>query len=180
MGASADRKASHVDQFFTNVLQTSWCLTNEPFVSSTSVVSDDSELTDVSSSSNVPEGEISDEIACDGTDEDDVTDAFLSSSTNERDEPGRKQQKLVPTKTCLVCGDAALGKNFGAVSCESCKAFFRRNALKVGQLERPPVGNQRLQSSFTAVSQVKIHSQAENIPLMPSFVISKPGFGKEA
>ncbi|KMQ97091.1 nuclear hormone receptor hr96 [Lasius niger] len=34
------------------------------------------------------------------------------------------------TKTCGVCGDRALGYNFNAVSCESCKAFFRRNALK--------------------------------------------------
>lgn len=34
-------------------------------------------------------------------------------------------------KTCLVCGDKALGYNFNAVSCESCKAFFRRNAHKV-------------------------------------------------
>ena len=36
-----------------------------------------------------------------------------------------KEQKL-----CGVCGDKALGYNFDAVSCESCKAFFRRNALK--------------------------------------------------
>lgn len=33
-------------------------------------------------------------------------------------------------KICLVCGDKALGYNFNAISCESCKAFFRRNALK--------------------------------------------------
>lgn len=35
-----------------------------------------------------------------------------------------------PEKICLVCGDKALGYNFNAVSCESCKAFFRRNAHK--------------------------------------------------
>lgn len=32
-------------------------------------------------------------------------------------------------KLCMVCGDKALGYNFNAVTCESCKAFFRRNAL---------------------------------------------------
>ena len=35
------------------------------------------------------------------------------------------------SKQCLVCGDRALGFNFSVVSCESCKAFFRRNAHKV-------------------------------------------------
>ena len=33
-------------------------------------------------------------------------------------------------KVCRVCGDKALGYNFNAMTCESCKAFFRRNALK--------------------------------------------------
>ncbi|CAG2162608.1 unnamed protein product [Oppiella nova] len=37
--------------------------------------------------------------------------------------------KVFP-KVCGVCGHMAMGKNFGAVSCEPCKAFFRRNALK--------------------------------------------------
>lgn len=34
------------------------------------------------------------------------------------------------SKKCAVCGDKALGYNFNAITCESCKAFFRRNALK--------------------------------------------------
>ena len=34
------------------------------------------------------------------------------------------------TKICGVCGDKALGYNFNALTCESCKAFFRRNALR--------------------------------------------------
>lgn len=33
------------------------------------------------------------------------------------------------SKICSVCGDKALGYNFNAMTCESCKAFFRRNAL---------------------------------------------------
>ncbi|XP_035774735.1 nuclear hormone receptor HR96-like [Anopheles albimanus] len=33
------------------------------------------------------------------------------------------------SKICSVCGDKALGCNFNAITCESCKAFFRRNAL---------------------------------------------------
>lgn len=37
-----------------------------------------------------------------------------------------------PTKDtvykCAVCGDVAFGYNFSAITCESCKAFFRRNS----------------------------------------------------
>lgn len=33
-------------------------------------------------------------------------------------------------KICEVCGDQALSYNFNALTCESCKAFFRRNAFK--------------------------------------------------
>lgn len=39
-------------------------------------------------------------------------------------------KKKKDSKKCGVCGDHALGSNFNAVTCESCKAFFRRNALK--------------------------------------------------
>ncbi|GAB6024939.1 receptor [Chamberlinius hualienensis] len=40
-------------------------------------------------------------------------------------------------KICGVCGDKALGYNFNAVTCESCKAFFRRNALKKKEFKCP-------------------------------------------
>ncbi|KAF8376042.1 nhr-8 [Pristionchus pacificus] len=33
-------------------------------------------------------------------------------------------------RICTICGAKALGYNFGVISCESCKAFFRRNAFK--------------------------------------------------
>lgn len=35
-----------------------------------------------------------------------------------------------PAEKCLVCGDVASGFNFDCRSCECCKAFFRRNALR--------------------------------------------------
>lgn len=31
---------------------------------------------------------------------------------------------------CRVCGGQAHGYNFDQISCESCKAFFRRNAYR--------------------------------------------------
>ncbi|CAG2101779.1 unnamed protein product, partial [Medioppia subpectinata] len=34
------------------------------------------------------------------------------------------------TKICDVCGDKGLARNFGAITCDSCKSFFRRTALK--------------------------------------------------
>ncbi|CAF0955095.1 unnamed protein product [Adineta ricciae] len=33
---------------------------------------------------------------------------------------------------CFVCDDAAIGLNFGVPTCMPCKAFFRRNATKLG------------------------------------------------
>ncbi len=34
-------------------------------------------------------------------------------------------------KSCVVCSDHAVNNNFGQITCESCKAFFRRNAHKM-------------------------------------------------
>ncbi|XP_058792528.1 uncharacterized protein LOC131664991 isoform X2 [Phymastichus coffea] len=50
----------------------------------------------------------------------------------EDDQAAREANKI-----CGVCGDRALGYNFNAVSCESCKAFFRRNALKNKEFRCP-------------------------------------------
>src|SRR6266487_2067738 len=42
-----------------------------------------------------------------------------TSAVNDEDRP----------KFCRVCGDLAITINFDVLTCESCKAFFRRNAL---------------------------------------------------
>ncbi|GMR32501.1 hypothetical protein PMAYCL1PPCAC_02696, partial [Pristionchus mayeri] len=48
------------------------------------------------------------------------------------DADGRRRQK-----TCRVCGDHATGYNFNVITCESCKAFFRRNALRPKEFKCP-------------------------------------------
>ncbi|VDN38099.1 unnamed protein product [Cylicostephanus goldi] len=45
-------------------------------------------------------------------------------------------QKIVK-KQIYVCGDRANGYNFGVLTCESCKAFFRRNAVREEEITCP-------------------------------------------
>jgi hypothetical protein len=47
------------------------------------------------------------------------------------------ESKITSTKrscrsklVCRICGDVARGMNFDVLTCMSCKAFFRRNALR--------------------------------------------------
>ncbi|GMT33038.1 hypothetical protein PFISCL1PPCAC_24335 [Pristionchus fissidentatus] len=55
-----------------------------------------------------------------------------SAGDGATDAEGRRRQK-----TCRVCGDHATGYNFNVITCESCKAFFRRNALRPKEFKCP-------------------------------------------
>ncbi|CAF1267911.1 unnamed protein product [Rotaria sordida] len=58
---------------------------------------------------------------------DHVYKRVLNSSDNNRSKPvkiPRRSTDLI----CTICGDRAVGFNYDALSCASCKAFFRRNA----------------------------------------------------
>ncbi|KAL8609037.1 hypothetical protein ACOMHN_065263 [Nucella lapillus] len=50
-------------------------------------------------------------------------------SLDKQEKPMRKRRRVLGEKVCQVCGDKALAHHFGALACETCKAFFRRNAL---------------------------------------------------
>uniref|UniRef100_A0AC34F3P4 Nuclear receptor domain-containing protein n=1 Tax=Panagrolaimus sp. ES5 TaxID=591445 RepID=A0AC34F3P4_9BILA len=47
------------------------------------------------------------------------------------------EKSLSTEKICKICGDRAVGFNFGIITCESCKAFFRRNACKENEIKCP-------------------------------------------
>ncbi|KAM3726727.1 Nuclear hormone receptor [Dirofilaria immitis] len=48
-----------------------------------------------------------------------------------------KNNSLSLEKFCKVYGDRAIGYNFSVITCESCKAFFRRNANRQEFLKCP-------------------------------------------
>lgn len=74
-----------------------------------------------------------------------------SSTTME----GDFQRRRVPragNRYCVVCSMPAIGYNFGRITCESCKTFFRRNALKSRDKVSPfPVAHPPRVSRFLAL-----------------------------
>lgn len=64
-------------------------------------------------------------------------------SNDKKDDTSAQKKEVLSSlqKICLVCGDKALGYNFNAISCESCKAFFRRNALASKEFKCPFTNN---------------------------------------
>ncbi|CAF1063074.1 unnamed protein product [Rotaria sordida] len=70
------------------------------------------------------------------TDDDDMEISY--SQINQLSSQLKKTKNI--TLICVICGAPALGYNFDAISCESCKSFFRRNALKNPSLECPRQG----------------------------------------
>uniref|UniRef100_A0A7E4VB94 Nuclear receptor domain-containing protein n=1 Tax=Panagrellus redivivus TaxID=6233 RepID=A0A7E4VB94_PANRE len=59
---------------------------------------------------------------------------FSNSESTPKDTP---TEKRTATKICRVCGDKAYSYNFNVITCESCKAFFRRNANKEKEIRCP-------------------------------------------
>ncbi|CAF2659225.1 unnamed protein product [Rotaria sp. Silwood2] len=75
------------------------------------------------------------------TDDDDDDDEYMEMSNPEINQLSSQLKKTKHTPLiCAICGAPALGYNFDAISCESCKSFFRRNALKDPPLECPRQG----------------------------------------
>ncbi|UXI19466.1 hypothetical protein NH340_JMT05409 [Sarcoptes scabiei] len=70
-------------------------------------------------------------------DGDDLERRYNNNLQNNDGDCGLNQQ----SKLCGVCGDKASGYNFNALTCESCKAFFRRNACRNKNFHCPSMGN---------------------------------------
>ncbi|XP_077490355.1 nuclear receptor subfamily 1 group I member 3-like [Amblyomma americanum] len=71
-----------------------------------------------------------------------ATPAAAASSTTSASEPGG--HKPWPPRICGVCGDRAKSYHFGGISCDSCKAFFRRSVQNESHFQCPNRGNCRI------------------------------------
>lgn len=60
-----------------------------------------------------------------------------------------EQQGASGAFQCKVCGDAARYSYFGAMACESCKMFFKRNA---GSPQVKPESEKKKRFSFDGSS----------------------------
>uniref|UniRef100_A0A915DTR1 Nuclear receptor domain-containing protein n=1 Tax=Ditylenchus dipsaci TaxID=166011 RepID=A0A915DTR1_9BILA len=58
-------------------------------------------------------------------------------TANSPSAASNSSDKRAATKVCRVCGDKAYSYNFNVITCESCKAFFRRNANKEKEIRCP-------------------------------------------
>ena len=73
-----------------------------------------------------------DSMSDDSNDNDDEYSAsmLVHAAAHAKHVGRRRPCRRMDDKVCRVCGDRSIGYNFDAVSCESCKAFFRRNARR--------------------------------------------------
>ena len=73
------------------------------------------------------------------------------------DERSASSRKKCDGLICSICQGPAHGYNFDAITCESCKAFFRRNALKADVGEHPEGLSVIL--SFIVLGQIQVSSE---------------------
>ncbi len=63
----------------------------------------------------------------------DLSTSVIRSSTSSSSIRQKKTTKTAENE-CKICGDSARYSYFGAIVCESCKMFFKRNAANEQQV----------------------------------------------
>jgi hypothetical protein len=59
-----------------------------------------------------------------------MSDSVMTAELSSQAQRLLSTRKKTDCLMCSICEGPAHGYNFNAITCESCKAFFRRNALK--------------------------------------------------
>lgn len=69
-----------------------------------------------------------------------VSSTTTGPQTLQQQQQQQQRNPFIGRSACVVCSDRARGCNFGAITCASCKEFFRRNAFKFNvSVSRPTI-----------------------------------------
>ena len=94
--------------------------------------------------------------------------------SNESVKQGRKRKKFIRKVTCEVCGDVANDHiHYGARTCYSCRAFFRRSVTAGTKYKCAQAGDCEITKATRRQCQACRLGKCSKVGMLPSWVMTE-------